>query len=91
MISLLQKVRQPFNANAVAQATAIAALQDENWVNQCRIRNTSGLKQLEKGLTKIGLEYIKSSANFILIQVGDGLEVFNTLQKRGIKIGRAHV
>ena len=53
-------------------------------MNQCRIRNTSGLKQLEEGLTKIGLEYIKSSANFILIQVGDGLEVFNKLQKRGI-------
>ena len=84
MISLLQKVRQPFNANAVAQATAIAALKDQDWVNQCRIRNTSGLKQLEEGLTKIGLEYIKSSANFILIQVGDGLEVFNKLQKRGI-------
>ena len=55
MISLLQKARQPFNANSVAQAAAIAALEDEDWVLQCRRRNENGLKQLEQGLERTKL------------------------------------
>jgi len=84
MISLLQKARQPFNANSVAQAAAIAALEDEDWVLQCRRRNENGLKQLEQGLSELGLEYVPSYANFILVNVGNGRKIFEALQQKGI-------
>ena len=84
MISLLQKSRQPFNANAIAQASAIGALEDENWVLQCRWRNENGLKQVEEGLRNLGLEFVPSHANFILVDVGDGQKAFQELQLKGI-------
>ena len=84
MISLLQKSRQPFNVNAVAQASAIGALEDENWVLQCRRRNENGLKQVEEGLRNLGLEFVPSHANFILVDVGNGHKAFQELQLKGI-------
>ena len=84
MISLLQKARQPFNANSVAQAAAIAALEDEDWVLQCRRRNENGLKQLEQGLSELSLEYVPSCANFILVNVENGRNIFEALQQKGI-------
>ena len=84
MISLLQKARQPFNANAVAQVTAIAALEDESWVSQCRRRNKDGLRQMEEGFKNLGLEFVPSQANFILVRVGNGAKAFESLQKKGI-------
>jgi histidinol-phosphate aminotransferase len=84
MIALLQKARQPFNANSIAQAAAIAALEDEDWVVQCRRRNENGLKQLEQGLKELGLEYVPSYANFILVNVGNGRKIFEALQQKGI-------
>ena len=55
MIGLLQRARQPFNTNAVAQAAAIGALSDIEWVTQCRQRNMNGLEQIEAGLEKLEL------------------------------------
>ena len=84
MISLLQRARQPFNANSIAQAAAIGALEDEDWVDLCRRRNRSGLQQVKSGCAKIGLEVVPSEANFLLVRVGDGKRVFEELQVRGI-------
>jgi histidinol-phosphate aminotransferase len=84
MISLLQKARQPFNVNSIAQVAAIGALEDESWVTQCRRRNLEGLKQMESGIDKLGLRYIPSKANFILVDVGNGQKTFEELQKVGI-------
>ena len=84
MISLLQKARRPFNANSVAQAAAIAALEDEEWVLQCRRRNENGLKQLEQGLSDLGLEFVPSYANFILVNVGNGRKILKHCRKKGI-------
>ena len=84
MISLLQQARQPFNVNAVAQAAAIAAMNDHEWVSQCQKRNQAGLKQLSQGLEHLGIEYIPSHANFILTKPGDGRSLFFELQKQGI-------
>ena len=84
MISLLQKARQPFNANSIAQAAAIGALEDESWVRQCRRRNFEGLKQMEAGFNELGLQFIQSAGNFILLDVGNGQSVFEALQKEGI-------
>lgn len=84
MIQLLQKARQPFNANSIAQSAAIGALEDESWVIQCRRRNLIGLKQMETGLGELGLSFIESSANFILVQVGNGQRAFEELQQQGV-------
>ena len=84
MIGLLQRARQPFNANSVAQATAIGALEDGDWVDLCRRRNRAGLEQVTEGCAKIGLEVVPSQANFLLVKVGDGKKVFEELQARGI-------
>ena len=84
MIDLLQLSRQPFNLNSIALASASAALDDEDWVSQCRRRNAAGLVQVETGCKKMDLEIIPSRANFLLIKVGQGQKVFESLQERGI-------
>lgn len=84
LTDLLHRARQPFNANAIAQAAAQAALEDEGWTNQCRESNAAGLRQLEAGFAKLGLEYIPSQANFILVKVGNGEKVFADLQMLGV-------
>ena len=84
MIGLLQRARQPFNTNAVAQAAAIGALSDSEWVTQCRQRNMNGLEQIGSGLEKLGIEFIPSHANFVLSKPGNGRRLFLELQRLGI-------
>jgi histidinol-phosphate aminotransferase len=84
MASLLDRVRQPFNVNAIAQAAAIAALDDAAFSGMCARENRKGLKRLGAGFTELGLEYVPSQANFILVKVGDGTQVFEALQRRGV-------
>jgi histidinol-phosphate aminotransferase len=84
LIAALEKIRQPFNINSIAQAGALAALDDAEHVRKTRANNAAGLKFLTDGLKKLGLELVPSAANFILARVGDGQRVFNELQKRGV-------
>ncbi len=84
MAGLLNRVRQPFNVNAIGQAAAIAALDDQAFTAKCRKENTAGLRQLEAGFDRLGLEWVPSVANFILAKVGDGARIFTELQKRGL-------
>ena len=84
LIALLHRVRQPFNANSVGQASALAALGDEAFVSMCREQNESGRERLCEGLSALGFEPFGGRANFVLCQVGDGGAVFEQLQARGI-------
>jgi len=84
MIGLLQKVRQPFNVNTVAQAAALGAVQDDQWVAYCRGKNQEGLSFLANGLQKLGVEYTPSHANFLLCKPGEGRSLFLELQKLGV-------
>ena len=84
LCALLNRVRQPFNVNAIAQAAAIAALDDEEFADECARQNRAGLAQLSAGCGRLGLEYVPSVANFMLIRVGDGARVFDRLQRRGV-------
>lgn len=84
LISALEKIRQPFNINALAQAAALAALDDDEHLQKTRANNFNGLRFFENELRKIKLEYVPSAANFILVRVGDGQKIFNELQKRGV-------
>jgi len=84
LIVELEKARQPFNINALAQAAALAALDDAAHVEKTRKTNRRGLKFFARAFRQLGLEFIPSFANFILVRVGDGQRVFNEMQKRGI-------
>jgi histidinol-phosphate aminotransferase len=84
LCSLLNRVRQPFNVNAIAQAAALAALEDREFAVHCARENRAGLAQLEAGCRVLGLETVPSVANFMLVRVGDGTRVFEALQRRGI-------
>jgi histidinol-phosphate aminotransferase len=82
--TLLQKARQPFNVNAIAQVGALAALADAEHIEKTRIVNREGMAYLEKELTARGLHYIPSYANFLLIKTGEGDRVFREMLKQGV-------
>jgi len=84
LIAALEKIRQPFNINSIAQAAALAALEDTKHVTKTRKINARGLKFYAKAFKQMKLEFIPSSANFILVKVGDGQRVFTELQKQGV-------
>ena len=84
LIAELEKTRQPFNINAVAQAGALAALDDAPHAEKTRKFNSRGLKLYARAFRKLKLEFVPSSANFILVRVGDGQRVFNEMQKLGV-------
>jgi histidinol-phosphate aminotransferase len=84
--SLLQKARQPFNVNAIAQAGALAALTDAEHIARTRAVNSAGMAFYEKALKERGLEYVPSYANFILIKTGEGDRVFREMLKQGVII-----
>ena len=84
IISALEKIRQPFNINSIAQAGAMAALDDADHFSATKANNAAGVEFFESAFKAMKLEFIPSSANFVLIRVGDGAKVFNELQKRGV-------
>ncbi|MFO1501517.1 MAG: histidinol-phosphate transaminase [Verrucomicrobiota bacterium] len=84
LIAALEKIRQPFNINGVAQAGALAALDDSEHVTRTQVNNAAGLAFFTKAFDSWPLEYVPSSANFILVRVGDGQRVFEQLQQRGV-------
>jgi len=84
LVAALEKVRQPFNANLLAQAAALAALDDDEHVSKTRANNFAGLEFFEKAFRKQNLEYVRSFANFILVRVGNGQKVFDDMQKLGV-------
>lgn len=85
---LLNRIRQPFNVNAMAQAAAVAALGDTEFLARSASLNAAGYKQLTEAFTELGLEYVPSSGNFVLVRVGDdegdGARANLELLKRGI-------
>lgn len=80
-IELLHHVRQPFNANAMAQTAALAALADDEHLEQTRRMVRKGLEQLREGLRAIGVDFIDSEVNFLLVRTGRAREIFHELQR----------
>jgi len=82
---LLNRVRQPFNANSLAQVAAVAALEDRDYVQRSVELNNRGLQQLTEGFDRLGLGYIPSVGNFIAVDVGRPVaEVDLALLKLGV-------
>ena len=84
LTDLLNRVRQPFNVNSLAQAAAIAALGDQAFLKESFDVNRSGKAQLQGAFEKLGLTYLPSYANFVLVKVGDAAQVNLELLKRGV-------
>lgn len=84
VIGLLNRVRQPFNVNAMAQAAAMAALDDSEFIEETRETVMAGLEQFSGAFAEMGLEYVPSVCNFILVKTGNGRDVCGALQKRKV-------
>ena len=84
IVTLLHKVRQPFNVTSLAQVAAIAGLDDGVHVRQTLEINAAGLAYLGHEFKRLGIDFVPSHANFILAEVGDALKVFNDLLKLGV-------
>ncbi|CAN7236715.1 histidinol-phosphate transaminase [Cupriavidus necator] len=85
---LLNRIRQPFNVNSVAQAAAIAALGDADFLRRSAELNRAGKRQLTDAFNRLGLDYVPSSGNFVMVRVGDdddaGARVNLALLKQGV-------
>ena len=82
--AMLNRSRQPFNANAIAQAGALAAIQDEEHIASTVKNNAEGRRFFEDSFAERGWKYVPSHANFVLVHVGDGDRIFADLLKKGI-------
>ena len=81
---LLNRSRQPFNANAIAQAAALAAINDQEHIEATVQNNKDGIAFFENAFEQRNWEFIPSHANFVLVKVGDGDHVFQELLKKGV-------
>jgi len=81
---MMQRLRQPFNVNAPAQWAALAALGDAEHVKKSLQVNREGLDYLQGEFGKLGLQFVPSQGNFILVRVGNGQDVFQQLIARGV-------
>ena len=84
LMNVLHKTRQPFNANAIAQAGALAGLLDDEHQNRTKRITDEGRAYLQSEFQNMGLEYVPSSANFVLVKVGDGNAVFQSMLNKGV-------
>ena len=82
---LLNRVRQPFNTNLLAQEAALASLDDEQHITNSIALNDKGKAYLQKAFTDLGLDYLPTMGNFISVNLRrDGQTVYDALLKKGV-------
>lgn len=84
VMDMLNRVRQPFNVNSVAQAAAVAALLDAEFVQQTFALNQRGMRQIVAGLQALGLAYIPSFGNFVSFKIANAAGVYCRLLELGV-------
>ncbi len=84
LTDLLNRVRQPFNVNAVAQAAALAALRDGAFLEQSYQLNVAGMQRMIDAFRRLQLSFVPSYGNFVLVKVGDAARIYEQLLKRGV-------
>ncbi len=80
----LARVRQPFSVNLLAQIAALAALDDESHIARSRAMARRSRTRYAEALVALGLEYVPSHANFVLVQVGEGARTCDAILRRGV-------
>ncbi len=82
---LMNRARQPFNVNAPAMAAAVAALDDQEFVQESRRLNLEGMDQVCEGIARLGLDLIPSVGNFVSFDVGGpSFPIYEALLERGV-------
>lgn len=81
---IINRVRQPFNVNSVAQAAAVSALADDDFLARSYALNQAGMVQLTEGAKRLGLDYIPSYGNFVSIRIDNAAEVYQQLLQQGV-------
>jgi histidinol-phosphate aminotransferase len=81
---MMNRVRQPFNVNSLAQAAAVMAMQDDAFLEECLEINRTGMVQLTDGFKRLGLTYIPSYGNFVAVRVGNAAAINLSLLKQGV-------
>jgi len=84
LIEVMNRVRQPFNVSSLAQVAVLAALDDDEHVERTRRCNRDGMLFLQMHCERLGLEYVRSCANFLLIRAGNGARVYEALLRQGV-------
>jgi histidinol-phosphate aminotransferase len=85
LLSAMNKLKTPFNTSGVAQAAALAALDDQEHVARCIETNATERARLNAGLTKLGLRPVASEANFVFMEVGpDAGSISDELLRMGV-------
>jgi histidinol-phosphate aminotransferase len=84
VIEAMQRIRQPFNVNALALVGALAALEDVEHVQRTLAVNREGMRVLTEAFRRLELPFVPSAANFILVRVGRGLAVYEALLRQGV-------
>jgi histidinol-phosphate aminotransferase len=87
LAALYNKVRDPFNVNSLAQAAAVAALEDDEYMMKVCDIIKKGKESFYSFFDKIGVEFVKSRTNFVLVKAGrDSSTLAKALLKKGIII-----
>ncbi len=85
LADLLNRVRQPFNVNSLAQVAALAALEDSDHLERACRMNREGMRQLTEGFRRLGLSFIPSVGNFVSVELPlPGREVYERLLRQGV-------
>jgi len=83
--NVLNRVRQPFNVDSFALAAATAVLSDTEYLQKSRLVNEQGMAQLIEGFATLGLDYIPSAGNFIVVHFqGDAGPIYRNLLREGV-------
>ena len=84
-VALMNRIRQPFNVNALGQVAALAALEDEGHTLECVRMIEAGRHYLYDEFNGLGVKYVPSRANFILVDVGrSASDIYQRLLKEGV-------
>ncbi|HQO91197.1 MAG TPA: histidinol-phosphate transaminase, partial [bacterium] len=88
LVDYMNRVREPFNTSSLAQAAGIAALEDMDYLKKSVSVNKTGKDYYYQEFKRLGLEYLPTQGNFILVKLGEnpaiGMECFNYLMKNGV-------
>ncbi len=84
LIEILQKTRQPFNTSSIAQAAALGALADDEYLRETKRLTSEGRAYFQEQFAAMQIPFVPSAANFVLLHVGDGQAVFRALLKKKI-------
>jgi histidinol-phosphate aminotransferase len=82
----MNRLREPFNTNTIAQRAALAALDDSEHLSHSRNVNEAGKEYLYNGLASLGVTYVPTEANFLYIPVQNAMAVYDSLLKKGVII-----